>query len=195
MDSARWWVRAFRVDAEKQRKIAAKAALTFFILFAGTSCSVEKEVLLAQKTVDQARSVHSEQHAPYHFFSAELYLDEARHQLLLSDFPRAEKYARTSRKNAHLAGAAVKEKGLWPDSLIDPAAILSPPAGEKLPETERTADGSKNGGKTDVKAQIHFWEKGVQRIAGDGAKTCAPKELAAAEAHLEFARDDWREGR
>ncbi len=170
-------------------KIGTALALSLLLVLVGVACSVEKEVILAQKAVDQARLVHSDRHAPYQFFSAEFFLAEARHQLISADFDRAEKYARASRENAHKAGSLVLEKGLWPDSLIDPASIYPPPVA-KPAENGKPADVSSNGGKKDFKNKIHLLEESVQRIARDGGKECAPREFAAAEAHLEFARDD-----
>ena len=152
--------------------------LFFVILVAG--CASSKAIDNAQVVIEKARLAHADYLAPYDFASAELYLAEAKSQRSYSDFSAAVKFAKTSLAHAQSAyNIALEKQSSTPISKTEAFTIESIVLSRNPKEI--------------LRENIERAKNQLATLEAAGAKTCAPKEFAAAKANLSFCIEEWEE--
>jgi hypothetical protein len=95
-------------------------ALVIVLLVFSFSCSVDQDILLAEKAIKASRDVHADHLAPYEFSSAEINLEGARRQVNQSNFFRARQFAKKASEQANMASVIARKKNSVPRIPYDP---------------------------------------------------------------------------
>lgn len=161
-----------------QKRWILLGAIIITLLIGG--CQASKSIDEAETVLDKAFDAHAEYLAPFEYTSAELYLAEAKSQLDHSDFSAAQKHAQTALKFAQQAYSVSREK----------QTALPVPKGEPfiiqsivlVPRPKEV-----------MQANMDRAKKQLENLKKAGAEKCAPKEYAAALAHMAFCSEEWEE--
>ena len=149
------------------------------VLFA-SGCASSRVIDDAQKILDKAGEMHADYLAPYHYTSAEAYLNEARDQQAHSDFEAARSFAQKALEKAQKAYEIAMSK-----------QSVSPAVTAKTIEIESITLSTKP--KQVTKDNIDRARAKLSEMEQAGVKQCAPKEFALAEAYLDFCEEEWGE--
>lgn len=152
--------------------------LCSLVLFAG--CASTQAIDDAREALEKARDIHGAYLAPYHFTSAETYLNESMRQHDRSDFKTAMAFA----KKAH-------EHALSAYTIADEAQSVSPVVTGTSFEIESIVLSPRPGKVTE--ANIERARARLGEFERNGAKRCAPLEYARAEAFLDFCEAEFKE--
>ncbi len=94
-------------------------ALVIVLLVFAFSCSVDKDIELAEKAVNASKDVHAEYLAPYEYSSAEVYLEGAKREVNKSNYFRAKQFANKATQQANMASVIARKKNSEPQIPYD----------------------------------------------------------------------------
>ena len=145
-----------------------------------SGCVASRTIDEAQAVLDNAQQIHADFLAPYEFTSAEQFLLQAKSQFDHSDFDAATTYANHALAQAQKAYQ--KAVQIHPPPVEVTAGVVGVDAGSVVTRP-----------KASLEEAIARAEAALQKMESAGARRCAPREFAHAEANLVFGKGEWAE--